>query len=316
MNVQIIAKKALFKLKSASPAIALGGGIICGGIATYFACKATLKVDAVLDEAKNKVDTIHNVADNPEYADKYTENDKQRDLSITYIQTVWKLGKLYAPAIAFGTASVALLIGSYRILNKRVAALGATVAVLGESLKRYRTQVAELYGEEKERDIYFGLENQKVDEVVVDEQTGKETKKKVTVKAADVEKLISPYAVFFDISNPNYVKDDVNQNVDFLSDTELCLNRKLKAQGWLFLNEARMACGFKPIPEGQVLGWTYDDKDPNQNEHSIDLGISHISRQDVRDFRNGYEKVFIIDFDNVQTIIENFHLFDKSHRVA
>ena len=316
MNVKFLANKALFKLKNASPAIALGGGIVCGIAATYFACKATLKVDAVLEEAKQQVTTIHAVADDPQYADKYTESDKQRDLTITYVRTIWGLTKLYAPALTLGGASVALLIGSHRMMTKRVAALGATVAVLSESLTRYRGQIAELYGEEKEKDIYYGLETQKVDEIIVDEETGKETKKKVPAKVMNPEKRISSYAMYFDSSNPNYIDGDAIHNSDFLADVETYLNRTLRNRGWMFLNDVRINYGFKPIPEGQVLGWTYDSKDAKQDPDPIDTGIMHISRQEVRDFRNGYEKVFIIDFDNLRPIIDDFWKFDKTNTVA
>ena len=327
MDVKFIANNALLGLKKASPTIALAAGIGTGMLATYLACKATLKVDAILDEANRKVADIHRVADDPafkqdhpELAAQYSENDKVRELIIVYGQTIWGITKLYWPALAAGGVSVGLIIGSHRILTKRVAALGATVTILGESLKRYRAQVAELYGEEKENDIYFGLRNEKIDEITVDEETGKETKKKVTAKVADGTKMISPYAVFFDKSNPNYVNDDYIFNKDFISRVQLELNRKLHTRGWVFLNEARMALGFKPVPEGQIMGWIWDEKNDfslfDADNPKIDLGINHISRQEVRDFHNGYDKVFVINFDGVEPIIETFHLFDRGNRIA
>lgn len=327
MDIKLFANKALLGLKKSSPTIALAAGIGTGIFATYLACKATLKVDAILEEAKAKVDDIHRVSedpafkqDHPELAASYTEENKVRDLVTVYGQTVWKLTKLYGPAIIAGGTSICLIVGSHRIMMKRAAALGATVTVLSESLKRYRAQIKEIYGEEKERDIYYGLSNEKITETVTNEQTGEETKQKVTVKAADVNKLISPYAVFFDESNPNYIKGDFIYNKDFISNVQLELNRKLQNRGWLFLNEARMLLGYKPIPEGQVMGWIWDDKKDFQlfdpDNPKIDLGINHIGRQDVRDFHNGYEKVFVINFDGIEPIIETFHLFDRGNRIA
>lgn len=326
MNIKSLANRALFGLKKASPTIALAAGIGTGIVATYLACKATLKVDAILDEANQKVADIHRVADDPafkqdhpELAAKYTENDKVRELIIVYGQTIWGLTKLYWPALAAGGVSIGLIIGSHRIMTKRVAALGATVITLGESLKRYRAQIAEMYGAEKEQDISFGLANEKVDEIVIDEQTGKEKTKKVPAKVVDEVNIISPYAVVFEKSNPNYVCGDYVLNREFILNVQGELNQRLSVRGWMFLNEARMALGFKPIPEGQVMGWLWDDKVDcpfDFDNPKIDLGISHISRPDVRDFRNGYEKVFVIDFDGIEPIIETFHLFDKGNRVA
>lgn len=314
MNVQLIANKALLKLKNASPAIALGGGIVLSIGAAVAACKATPKVDQLLDESKQQIKNIHEIADQPNSG--YTENEKQKAIAIVWGQTIAGMAKHYAPAIALEAGSIALLLWSHRAMTKRVVALGATVMTLGESLRRMRMQVAEQYGEEKANDIYYGVETKKVEDIVIDEQTGEETKKKVAAKVTEPARVISPFAMFFDDGNPNYIPGDPIHNADFLSGVELGLNRKLRKQGWLFLNEARIAYGFKPIPEGQVMGWIFDDKDPNQDPDPIECGIDHISRQEVRDFRNGFEKVFIIDFDNLQPIIDNFYKFDKSNSVA
>lgn len=314
MNVKFIANKALFKLKNASPAIALGSGIILGIGATVAACKATPKVDELLEKSKEQIDAIHQIADQPDSG--YSENDKQKAIVLVWGKTVLGMAKCYAPAIVLEAGSIALLLWSHRAMSKRVVALGATVVTLSESLRRMRQQVAEQYGEEKADDIYYGLENKKVEDIVLDEETGEEVKKKVPAKVAEQARIISPYAMFFDSSNANYIPGDPIHNKDFLQDVEISLNRRLITRGWLFLNEARIEYGFKPIPEGQVMGWTFDDKDPNQDPHPIDCGIDHISRKEVRDFQNGFEKVFIIDFDNLQPIIDNFWKFDKSDTVA
>lgn len=314
MNVKFIAKQALFKAKNASPAIALGGGIILSVGAVIAACKATPKVDQLLEESRQQIKAIHDIAEQPETI--YSENDTQKAIVIVWGKTILGMAKHYAPAIALEAGSIALLLWSHHAMTKRVVALGATVVTLGESLKRMRLQVAEQYGEEKANDIYYGLENKKVEDIVIDTETGEEVKKKVPAKATEPVRMISPYAMLFDSSNPNYMKDDPSGMTDFLSDIELSLNRKLRAQGWMFLNEARMAYGFKPIPEGQVLGWIFDPKDPNQLSDPINCGIDHISRQEVRDFRNGFEKVFIIDFENLKPIIDDFARYDRSYRAA
>ena len=314
MNVKFIANKALFKLKNASPAIALGGGIILSVGAAVAACKATPKVDELLEKSKEQIDAIHQITDQPDSG--YSENDKQKAIVLVWGKTILGMAKHYAPAIAMEAGSIALLLWSHRAMTKRVVALGATVVTLGESLRRMRTQVAEQYGEEKANDIYYGLENKKVEDIVLDEETGEEVKKKIPAKVTEPVRIISPYAMFFDAGNPNYIPGDPIHNKDFLQDVEISLNRKLKKQGWLFLNEARMAYGFIPIPEGQVMGWIFDDKDPNQDLNPIDCGIDRISRQEVRDFRNGFEKTFIIDFDNLNPIIDDFWKFDKSNCVV
>ena len=315
MNMRLIVNKSWFALKKASPTIAVAGGVVFGIIGTVEACRATLKVDEVLDKAKADVKKIHETAEDPKFAAEYTQDKMQRDLAVVYTRTAAGLGRLYGKAIVCGAVSIALIFSGHRALLKRTAALGATVTILSDAYKRYRANVAEQYGEEAERDIYNGVRKERIEEVVTDEETGKEKKVKSDVKVVEETKMASPYAVCFDSTNPNYRKDDVIYNVDFLTDVQTFLNQKLQRQGWMFLNEVRMALGYKPVPEGQVVGWVYNDKDPNCS-CCIDFGIDHINREDVRAFRNGYERTFVIDFNVDGPIIETFHLFDKSNRAA
>lgn len=315
MNIQSFIKKGGLALQKASPTIAVVSGICFGLAGTVLACKATLKVDEVLDEARANVKKIHETAKNPEYAEVYPVKAQHRDLCITYGKTVWGLTKLYGKAIACGAVSIALILKGHRTLLKRVGALGATCALLSESLKRYRANVTEKYGEETERDIYYGAQTERVETVVTDEETGKEKKVKENVKVVDSERTVSPFAVLFDDFNPNFVKNDPEYNKDFLINVENEMSAKLERQGWLFLNDVRNALGYKPVPEGQIYGWIYDKDDPTR-ANCIDLGIDHIAREEVRDFRNGKERAFMIDFNVDGPIIETFHLFDKSNRAA
>ena len=305
MNVKLVANKVFFKLKEKSPTIALGLGIGCGIAAVVMACKATPKAQKLIDEASEKTTAIRNIADNPESG--YTENDKQKALVITWTGFIAELIKVYGPAIALEIISILLLVWSHKAVSKRVFALSATVATLSESLRRVRSNIVDQYGEEKANDIWYGISNEKIEEISVDEETGKEKKVKVPVKVVDRERVASPYAVFFDKTNPNYNTTDHIFNVNFISDTQLWLQQQLsERKGYLFLNEARQALGFKMIPEGQILGWEGSDK--------IELGIDNIDIQSVRDFRNGYEKVFMIDFPDVHPIIDKITELDWSNR--
>ena len=325
MNVQLVAGKAWLGLKKATPTIAVFGGIGLCVFGTVRACKATLKVDEILDEAKAKVEAIHTVAEdpkfkeeNPEFAARYTEEHKQHDLVVVYAQTVSGLVKLYGPAALSWIIGIFLILYSHISMKKRAALLSALCITYGKSLNDYRALVAQTIGEEKERDLYYGVSTEKVEEIIVDPETGKETKQKVATKVIDTEKVMSPYAVFFDKSNPNYDTNDASFNADFIASIQTEMNDRLYRQGWLFLNDVRIALGFKPIPEGQIVGWTWDDKTDcpfDADNLKIDLGISHIARKEVRDFRNGYDKVFVIDF-NCKPIIDDFFLFDKSNRIA
>ena len=51
--------KAVFSAKQKSPSMLIGAGIVLGIAAAVSACKATLKVEEVVDDAKEKLDKIH-----------------------------------------------------------------------------------------------------------------------------------------------------------------------------------------------------------------------------------------------------------------
>ena len=94
-----------FQLKKHSPEILVVAGVIGTVASAVMACKATLKVNEVIDESKKDIDKIHEAIEHGCTAagEDYTVEDSKKDLSIVYIQTGVKLAKLYAPAIALGT---------------------------------------------------------------------------------------------------------------------------------------------------------------------------------------------------------------------
>ena len=74
--------KVGFQIKKYSPEILVVAGVTGAVVSAVMACKATLKVNEILDEAKDNIDTIHEVADNPEMAEKYSPEDTKKDLVV------------------------------------------------------------------------------------------------------------------------------------------------------------------------------------------------------------------------------------------
>ena len=75
-NVTRGLNRVAFQLKKKSPELLLIGGVACGVACVVTACKATRKVDTILEEAKDAVDKIHEVKDHPEkYDAEYSEED-------------------------------------------------------------------------------------------------------------------------------------------------------------------------------------------------------------------------------------------------
>ena len=190
------------KLQKHSPEILLVAGTVGVVASTVMACKATLKVEEIVDDAKQKIDTIHEVAANPAMAEKYSEEDSKKDLAIVYTQTAVKFIKLYGPAVVLGVASLGCMIGSNRILNKRNAALAAAYAAVDKSFKEYRGRVIERFGEKMDKELRYNIKAQEVEETTTDEN-GNEVVTKKTIEVIDPNNY-SQYAIIFDDGNEGW----------------------------------------------------------------------------------------------------------------
>lgn len=286
------------KLKKHSPEILLAAGVVGVVASGVMACKATLKVEEIIDDAKHKIDTIHEVSADPTMAEKYSEEDSKKDLAIVYTQTAVKLVKLYGPSVALAGVSLGCMIGSNRILNKRNVALAAAYATVDKGFKEYRGRVIERFGKELDKELKYGIKAKEIEEVSVDEK-GKEVSTKSTVEVMDPNNY-SPYSIIFDDGNAGW-DPDPELTKYFLIQQQNWANDRLKAKGHLFLNEVYDMLGAKRTKAGAQVGWVYDEKNP-VGDNYVDFGIFDIYNPKSRDFVNGYEKVIVLDF-NVDGVI-------------
>ena len=281
------------KIKKHSPEILLATGTVGIVASTVMACKATLKVEEIVDEAKEKIDTIHQVSADPAMTEKYSEEDGKKDLAIVYTQTAVKFIKLYGPSVTIGVASLACMIGSNHILNKRNAALAAAYAAVDKSFKEYRGRVIERFGKQMDRELRYNIKAQEIEETTVD-ANGKETVTKKTVDVMDPNSY-SQYAIVFDDSNEGW-DPDPERSKYFLIQQQNWANERLKSRGHLFLNEVYDMLGAKRTKAGAQVGWVYDEKNC-EGDNFVDFGIFDTNSPNARDFVNGIEKVIVLDFN-------------------
>ena len=130
--------KVGFKFKKHSPEILAVTGVVGIVTSAVMACKATTKVNDIVNEAKETVDKIHESVGKGLHTsdgEEYTEEVAKKDLTIVYAQTGLKFVKLYGPSVALGIASIACMLGSNRILRKRNLALAAALTNVATSFK-------------------------------------------------------------------------------------------------------------------------------------------------------------------------------------
>ena len=276
-----------------SPEILAGVGVVGVVASTVMACKATMKLNDILEESKETRNKIREVESNPRYEEQYSHEDAKKDLTINYTQTGLKIAKLYAPAVILGSASLGCLLASNDILRKRNAALSAAYMTVDKSFKEYRQRVVDRFGEEVEKEIRYNIKAEEITSTVVAED-GSETTVTETVKTMDPN-LYSDYAKFFDEASPYWQKDP-EYNFMFLKSQQQYANDLLKARGRLFLNEVYEMLGIDKTKAGQIVGWVYNPENPI-GDNFVDFGIFDMSKERVRAFVNGYEPNILLDFN-------------------
>ena len=282
-----------FQAKKHAPEIFTGLGIVGGIGATVLACKATRKVDAIYAEKTQVLRNIETCLADHEV--QYTEEDAKKDVHITNVQTTVKLMKVYAPAVALGTLSIASILFGQKILKKRNAAITAAYVAMERGFKNYRKNVVERFGDQVDKELKYGI---KAQEIIEKDEKGKDVKKTVyTIEGEPKE--ISPYARFFEESSDQWKKDS-EYNLMFLRKQQDYANEVLRCKGYLFLNDVYGMLGIPKTKAGQVVGWKYNSNGDNY----VDFGIYDVTDERKRAFVNGYERNILLDFNVDGPILE------------
>lgn len=310
MKTELISKvsrslhKAGFKFKKHSPEILAVTGVIGIMTSAVMACKATTKVNDIVDEAKETIDKIHDSVGKGLHTsdgEEYTEEIAKKDLTITYVQTGLKFVKLYGPSVAIGIASIGCMLGSNHILRKRNIALAAALTNVATSFKEYRGRLVDRFGKDLDRELRFGIKAKEVEETVTDED-GKETTVKKTVEVVDPNTAHSIYSIVFCEGNTGWTRN-AELNKVFLIQQQNFANDKLKMNGILTLNEVYDMVGAPRTAYGQIAGWVYTD-DSSIGDNFVDFGIFDVNNEKACDFINGREKSIILDFNCIGNILD------------
>jgi len=292
---RLVAEQALNAQKH-SPEILFGAGVVSMVGSTVLACRATLKLDEVLDsveadkakaeQAKEKVES-----GNVPEGTTYTDAEMARDLKIIKARGFNKIIRLYAPAVILGGVGLVLLTKSHMILKDRNVALTAAYVAVDTAFKQYRGRVVETYGEDVDREMRYGSEV--VD--IVDEETGKVV---TTVVAGD--DVPSQYARWFDMESSSSWNNSDIANKIFLRTQQNWANDQLRIRGHIFLNEVYSMIGLPHTSAGAVVGWLWNRNNENGDNY-VDFGCWD-QDQNLLPFFNGRDGAILLDF-NVDGVI-------------
>ena len=307
MNIGILAKasntfgKASLIAKAASPEIFVGAGIGCMIAGAVYACKATLKVDEVIEKKNERIEKINALKEavddenNTEYTESdYSDEDYRKDVCSAYVRMFGGLVRTYGPSLILGAIGIASILNGHNILSKRNLAIAAAYETIKEGYSEYRDRVINELGEDADKRFKYGIQKKDIE---YEEEKEDGTVKKKTKKNADVLEGYSKNAKFFDSASQYWCKS-AEYNLLFLRERQEYANNILQQRGHLFLNEVYDMLGIPRTEEGQVEGWRKD------GVGFVDFGIYELYREAARDFVNGYENVILLDFNTDGNILD------------
>lgn len=210
---------------------------------TVLASKATLKLEETVAEEASLLVKVHEAQEEGKLSDKDAAHDKV----VLYTRMMTKLGKLYAPALILGAASIAALATGHGIMLKRNASLAAAYAAVDQAFKSYKKKVEAKFG----KDAVLEAISVPTEELVVDGETTESV-----LKYGDT----SPYGVIFDETNHNWSADE-DLSALHLKCQQQYANDILQTRGHIFLNEVYKMLGFPHTPAGAITGWVKGNGD-------------------------------------------------------
>lgn len=192
--------------------------------------------------------------------------------ALCYIESYWR-----TVLVASGTA--ASMIFCRKLMADRIGIVMATCMALEEKFGTYRDTVRKHFGEEKENDIYI--------ETAQELDSDWDSFPELPAKA---DKYDDSY-VFYDTFSKRYFVSSVEK----VQQAIYHLNYNFVSRKFAFANEYYGLLGVKDIPNGDDIGWEWDDM--------MDMGINpwiHVTHK-VREHKDGV-KYYILAFEIEPTV--------------
>ena len=238
-----------------SPEILTGIGIAGMVTTTVMAVRATPKALDLLkkEEYYRKIDRENGIPE--QFAPEKISN-------IYVIKICWKC---YIPVAIIGGLSIACLIGASSVNARRNAALATAYSIAETSLKEYQNKVVETIGEKKEQTVRDAIAKEKIE--------AHPEKENEIIFVGDGETLC------YDVLSGRYFKS----KIDKIKKAENDLNRRMRDEMYISLNDFYYEVGLPYIKIGDDIGWNID------REGYIDLRFSS-------QLNDNDEPVFVIDY--------------------
>ena len=262
MNFKMILGSATYTLKKYSPEILLGVGVVGVVGSAVLACKATLKVEEVLDEHTKMTCQINEGVMLRESSNvDYSVQDETADRRALMFATTGKFIRLYGPSVTLMTVSVGCILGAHHIVKKRNVALMAAYKLIEEAFGNYRKRVVSEFGEQVDNRFYYGTETvEGSPKIKVVDEDGNERELELA------RHNLSGFSRLFEADKPDQFGGWLGStqwskiheyNLDFLKAKEDHFNNMLLIKGFVTVNDVYSELGFPSTEAGMICGWRY-----------------------------------------------------------
>lgn len=294
-SMKLLFGTAKFGAKKYAPEICIGVGVTGVVTATVMACCKTKKTEAIMEDTRAKLEALRAKKEDTDI------NVYRKELTTNYAQMTGKLIRNYALPAAIMGLSVGLIFKSYGIMRGRNIAMAASYAALDEQFNKYRKRVSAKVGEETEKDIYYGIEKEKMQVIELNED-GTSSKKKEEVPVV-TDDLFGPFTRIFDSGNRGWDKNPIFTK-QHLECAQRWMNDQLATRGVVSLNEVLTYLDYEPVREGVIWGWRYNKDNPCTIKFCPDTDVI---RQANKRFNEGIESVVVLDFSsNIENLYDNW----------
>lgn len=184
--------------------------------------------------------TIFAVKATPKALKLIEEAKKEKKENLTAVETVKTTWKCYIPSAVIGAVSVSCLIGASSVNLKRNAALATAYAISESAFSEYKDKVIHQIGEKKEKEIKDAIAQDHLDKNPVTNNEVIITEKGNTL--------------CYDKLSGRYFKSDKDKIIK----AENEINRQMRYDNYVSLNEFYYLIGLEDIDIGDRIGWSID----------------------------------------------------------
>ena len=240
-NLLSSTRKSIVDFSIKNGHIITGVGACVGVVVTaVLAYKTRPKIDAIMEEQKEKMDEVNELRDNPDVPE---EEIKKAEKEVT-METIKRVVPAVAPVVFAGIATIGINTWSIVIGEKKITNLTAAAAISEAAYKELYDKTKDIVGEEKAQEIQQEIAQDRVTKLFGDDG---ELVESIALQGIGGDQL------FYDYMTGRIFKSDVHAIIRACE----TLNHKITSgkEAYLEYNEFFIEMDLNPVGAGDGYGW-------------------------------------------------------------